>query len=52
MAIQSVAIIGAGAAGGATAAALKAENIFKKIKVYERRSAAGGTWSVILPFSN
>lgn len=42
--IQSVAIIGAGAAGAAAAGALKAENVFKNIKVFERRSVAGGTW--------
>ncbi|TVY55908.1 Thiol-specific monooxygenase [Lachnellula cervina] len=42
--IKSVAIIGAGAAGAATAAALKAENYFDRIRVFERRETAGGTW--------
>ncbi|KAK3372584.1 hypothetical protein B0H63DRAFT_503686 [Podospora didyma] len=42
--IRSVAIIGAGAAGAMTAAAFKAENYFERIKVFERRSTAGGTW--------
>ncbi|KGQ05819.1 Thiol-specific monooxygenase [Beauveria bassiana D1-5] len=39
--IQSVAIIGAGAIA---AAALKAENYFDRIRVFERRETAGGTW--------
>ncbi|KAM3479276.1 hypothetical protein MY5147_001757 [Beauveria neobassiana] len=38
--IQSVAIIGAGAIA---AAALKAENYFDRIRVFERRETAGGT---------
>lgn len=42
--IKSVAIIGAGASGVITAAALKAENYFEKIRVFERRETAGGTW--------
>ncbi|CAI0647067.1 unnamed protein product [Colletotrichum noveboracense] len=42
--IKSVAIIGAGAAGAVTAAAFKAEDYFEKIRVYERRESAGGTW--------
>ncbi|KAL2880600.1 hypothetical protein SGCOL_003973 [Colletotrichum sp. CLE4] len=42
--IKSVAIIGAGAAGAVTAAAFKAEDYFEKIRVFERRESAGGTW--------
>ncbi|KAJ3549098.1 hypothetical protein NM208_g678 [Fusarium decemcellulare] len=46
--IKSVAIIGAGAAGhylGAiTAAAFKAEDYYERIRVFERRATAGGTW--------
>ncbi|ETS80858.1 hypothetical protein PFICI_08387 [Pestalotiopsis fici W106-1] len=42
--IKSVAIVGGGAAGAVTAAALKAENYFDKITVFERREKAGGTW--------
>ncbi|KAL6897685.1 hypothetical protein GGI43DRAFT_99252 [Trichoderma evansii] len=42
--IKSVAVIGAGAAGAITAAALKAEEVFDVIRVFERREAAGGTW--------
>ncbi|KAI5457412.1 hypothetical protein BGZ63DRAFT_408153 [Mariannaea sp. PMI_226] len=42
--IKSVAIIGAGAAGTVTAAALKAENYFERIRVFERRETTGGTW--------
>ncbi|KAH7141103.1 hypothetical protein EDB81DRAFT_692746 [Dactylonectria macrodidyma] len=42
--IKSVAIIGAGAAGAAAAAALKAEDYFERIRVYERRETPGGTW--------
>lgn len=30
--------------GAVTAAALKAENYFKHIRVFERRETAGGTW--------
>ena len=30
--------------GAVTAAALHAENYFKRIRVFERREAAGGTW--------
>ncbi|KAH7017960.1 uncharacterized protein B0I36DRAFT_394475 [Microdochium trichocladiopsis] len=44
MDVKSVAVIGAGAAGAITAAALKAESYFERIKVFERREAAGGTW--------
>jgi cation diffusion facilitator CzcD-associated flavoprotein CzcO len=32
--------------GAITAAALKAENYFDKITVFERRGTPGGTWSV------
>ncbi|KAK7718396.1 hypothetical protein SLS64_002349 [Diaporthe eres] len=42
--IKSVAIIGAGASGTITAAALKAENYFDQIRIFERRETAGGTW--------
>ncbi|CAF3435022.1 unnamed protein product [Fusarium graminearum] len=42
--IKSVAIIGGGASGTAAAAALKAEDYFEKIRVFERREAPGGTW--------
>ncbi|KAJ9156722.1 FAD/NAD(P)-binding domain-containing protein [Pleurostoma richardsiae] len=42
--IKSVAVIGAGAAGTITAAALKAEDYFERIRVFERREAPGGTW--------
>ncbi|KAM0388108.1 hypothetical protein ACHAQC_009932 [Fusarium culmorum] len=42
--IRSVAIIGGGASGTAAAAALKAEDYFEKIRVFERREAPGGTW--------
>ncbi|KAL5615812.1 hypothetical protein FOBRF1_004560 [Fusarium oxysporum] len=42
--IRSVAIIGGGASGTAAAAALKAEEYFEKIRVFERREAPGGTW--------
>ncbi|KAL9471052.1 hypothetical protein ACSS6W_008993 [Trichoderma asperelloides] len=42
--IKSVAVIGAGAAGAITAAALKAEEVFDVIRVFERRESAGGTW--------
>lgn len=34
--------------GAITAAALKAENFFDRIRVFERRETAGGTWSVVL----
>ncbi|KAK7426553.1 hypothetical protein QQZ08_006883 [Neonectria magnoliae] len=43
--IKSVAIIGAGAAGAITAAAFKAEDYFKRIRVFERRGTPGGTWN-------
>ncbi|KAK7931156.1 hypothetical protein PG985_001868 [Apiospora marii] len=42
--IKSVAVIGAGASGTITAAALKAEDCFDRIVVFERREAPGGTW--------
>ncbi|KAI9898019.1 hypothetical protein N3K66_006379 [Trichothecium roseum] len=42
--IESVAVIGAGASGAVTSAALDAEKYFKRIRVFERREAAGGTW--------
>ncbi|RDW78252.1 hypothetical protein BP5796_06104 [Coleophoma crateriformis] len=43
--IKSVAIIGAGASGAITAAAFHAENYFDRIRVFERRETAGGTWN-------
>ncbi|EXM18622.1 hypothetical protein FoTM2_014067 [Fusarium oxysporum f. sp. vasinfectum] len=42
--IKSVAVVGAGAAGAISAAALKAENYFDRIRVFERRETPGGTW--------
>ncbi|KAF2025141.1 FAD/NAD(P)-binding domain-containing protein [Setomelanomma holmii] len=42
--VKSVAVIGAGAAGAATAAALAAEDYFDTIRVFERRESPGGTW--------
>ncbi|PWY92218.1 FAD/NAD(P)-binding domain-containing protein [Aspergillus heteromorphus CBS 117.55] len=42
--IKSVAIIGAGASGAITASALAAEKSFDRIRVFERRETAGGTW--------
>ncbi|CAK1359446.1 unnamed protein product [Cercospora beticola] len=42
--VRKVAVIGAGASGAATAAALHAEDGFDTIKVFERRETAGGTW--------
>ncbi|KAI0883986.1 putative dimethylaniline monooxygenase [Annulohypoxylon maeteangense] len=42
--IKSVAVVGAGAAGAITAAALKAENYFERIRVFDRRETPGGTW--------
>ncbi|KAF2107995.1 putative dimethylaniline monooxygenase [Lophiotrema nucula] len=42
--IKSVAVIGAGASGAATAAALASENYFDVIRVFERRETPGGTW--------
>ncbi|QKX55452.1 uncharacterized protein TRUGW13939_02545 [Talaromyces rugulosus] len=42
--IKSVAIIGAGASGAAAAAAFASEEYFEKIRVFERRESAGGTW--------
>ncbi|OTB12804.1 hypothetical protein K445DRAFT_369111 [Daldinia sp. EC12] len=42
--IKSVAVVGAGAAGAISAAALKAENYFERIRVFERRETPGGTW--------
>ncbi|KAI2781336.1 FAD/NAD(P)-binding domain-containing protein [Daldinia loculata] len=42
--IKSVAVVGAGAGGAIAAAALKAENYFERIRVFERRETPGGTW--------
>ncbi|PQE11641.1 hypothetical protein CJF32_00004798 [Rutstroemia sp. NJR-2017a WRK4] len=44
MAIESVAIIGAGPAGAITIDALAQEQVFDKIRVFERREKAGGCW--------
>lgn len=44
MAIKSVAVIGAGAAGAITTASLVSEKYFDRIRVFERRSCPGGTW--------
>ncbi|KAF2009660.1 putative dimethylaniline monooxygenase [Aaosphaeria arxii CBS 175.79] len=41
---KSVAVIGAGAAGAVTAAALLSEAAFEIIRVFERRETPGGTW--------
>ncbi|VUC27697.1 unnamed protein product [Clonostachys rosea] len=41
---RTVAVIGAGASGTITAAALQAENYFTRIRVFERRESPGGTW--------
>ncbi|KAK6700706.1 hypothetical protein SNK05_013542 [Fusarium graminearum] len=42
--VKSIAVVGAGAAGAITAATLKAENYFDRIRVFERRETPGGTW--------
>ncbi|KAF2498173.1 FAD/NAD(P)-binding domain-containing protein [Lophium mytilinum] len=42
--IKLVAVIGAGAAGVITAAALSREKYFDTIRVFERRGGVGGTW--------
>ncbi|PCD21627.1 hypothetical protein FGRA07_11612 [Fusarium graminearum] len=44
--VKSIAVVGAGAAGAITAATLKAENYFDRIRVFERRETPGGTWLV------
>lgn len=44
--IKSVAIIGAGPAGAISVDALAQEKAFDVIKVFERRSSAGGCWLV------
>ncbi|KAJ6172517.1 FAD/NAD(P)-binding domain-containing protein [Penicillium chermesinum] len=44
MSIKSVAVVGAGASGAITAAALVAEKYYDRIRVFERRETAGGTW--------
>ncbi|OCK73369.1 FAD/NAD(P)-binding domain-containing protein [Lepidopterella palustris CBS 459.81] len=41
--IKSVAVVGAGAAGAITAAALSRENYFQNIRVFERRESVRGT---------
>ncbi|EME78128.1 uncharacterized protein MYCFIDRAFT_57535, partial [Pseudocercospora fijiensis CIRAD86] len=42
--IRNVAVIGAGASGAAATAALKAEDYFDDIQVFERKETPGGTW--------
>ncbi|KXT02971.1 hypothetical protein AC578_10619 [Pseudocercospora eumusae] len=42
--VRKVAVIGAGASGAAAAAALKAEDYFDDIQVFERKEMPGGTW--------
>lgn len=41
---KSVAVIGAGPAGAIATDALVKEQAFDRIRVFERRSAIGGTW--------
>lgn len=42
--VRSVAVIGAGPAGAAAADALAKEERFETVRVFDRRSLAGGTW--------
>ena len=42
--ISRVAVIGAGPGGLAAARALRDENVFDTITVFERNSKVGGTW--------
>ncbi|KXT11671.1 hypothetical protein AC579_7045 [Pseudocercospora musae] len=42
--VRKVAVVGAGASGAAAAAALKAEDHFDDIQVFERKESPGGTW--------
>jgi cation diffusion facilitator CzcD-associated flavoprotein CzcO len=44
---RRVAVIGAGPAGVIATDALAREQAFDTIRVFERRDAAGGTWSVM-----
>lgn len=44
MDVRSVAVIGAGPAGAAAADALAKEERFETVRVFDRRSLAGGTW--------
>jgi cation diffusion facilitator CzcD-associated flavoprotein CzcO len=44
VAINRVAVIGAGPAGAITIDALAKENKFDLIRVFERREAPGGCW--------
>ncbi|ROV88309.1 hypothetical protein VMCG_10479 [Cytospora schulzeri] len=44
MNVRSVAVIGAGPAGAAAADALAKEERFETVRVFDRRSLAGGTW--------
>jgi cation diffusion facilitator CzcD-associated flavoprotein CzcO len=41
---RRVAVIGAGPAGAIATDALAREQIFEKIRVFDRRPVAGGTW--------
>ncbi len=45
--VKSVAIIGAGPAGAIAVDALAQEQVFDRIRVFERREKAGGCWSVL-----
>lgn len=42
--IRKVAVIGAGPAGAIATDALVKEGVFDEIRVFERKSVAGGTW--------
>lgn len=42
--VRRVAVIGAGPAGAITTDALIKEQFFEEIRVFERKSVAGGTW--------
>jgi cation diffusion facilitator CzcD-associated flavoprotein CzcO len=46
MAIKRVAVIGLGPGGAITIDALAREKVFETIRVFERREAPGGCWSV------
>lgn len=45
---KRIAVIGAGPAGAIATDALLKEQAFSKIRVFERQSRAGGTWSAII----
>lgn len=44
--IESVAVIGGGPSGLAALHALNSELLFKKIRLFERKSEPGGLWYV------